>query len=270
MFYLVKELIPPIAHSLKWYSFKHGWKGNYKNYEEAKNECQGYDEANILNRIKESTLRVKNNEIPYERDGIAYDKIQMNYSLLSSLLYVSSKNNNELTLIDFGGSLGTTFYQNYPFLKHLKKLKWCIIEQPKFVAAGKEQFENEHITFYSTIEECLAENNVQLFLICNVLQYLEDPYQLLEEVTSTGIPHVMLDFIAYNDKPGDRVTIQHVPPEFYGIEASYPCHFPDRNRVESLLGKSYEKKYEFISAPEKYYLQLKPFRYEGSFWEIKK
>ncbi|MCX2449850.1 methyltransferase, TIGR04325 family [Pedobacter sp. PLR] len=268
MFYLVKEFIPPLAHSLKWYSFKYGWKGDYKDYETAKEKCQGYDEADILNKIKESTLKVKNKEIPYERDGIAYDKVQMNFPLLSVLLYVASKNDNQLTLIDFGGSLGTTYYQNLPYLKHLKKLKWCIIEQPEFVKAGKEGFENEHVTFYNSIAECMAVNEVDLFLICNVLQYLEKPYELLEEVKNSSIPHVLLDFIGYNDQPGDRITIQHVPPVFYGIEASYPCYFPDRNRVEGSLQTAYEKKYDFISAPEKYYLQLKPFRYEGSFWEI--
>lgn len=268
MFYLVKEFIPPVALSLRWYSFKYGWKGDFKDYESAKKQCLGYDEAHILNKIKETTLKVINKEIPYERDGIAYDKVQMNFPMLSALLYVASKNNNELTLIDFGGSLGTTYYQNIPYLKHLNKLKWCIIEQPQFVAAGKEGFENEHVTFYSSIEACMAENEVDLFLICNVLQYLEKPYQLIETLKNTYIPHVLLDFIAYNDQPADRITIQHVPPVFYGIEASYPCYFPDRSSIEHSLSMAYEKKYDFIAAQEKYYLQLKPFRYEGSFWEI--
>lgn len=268
MFYLVKEFIPPVALSLRWYSFKYGWKGDFKDYETAKKLCVGYDEDHILNKIKESTLKVKNKEIPYERDGIAYDKLQMNFPLLSVLLYVASKNNNELTLIDFGGSLGTTYYQNIPYLKHLKKIKWCIVEQAQFVEAGKAEFENEHVTFYSSIAECMAENEVDLFLICNVLQYLEKPYELLEEVKNTYIPHVLLDFIAYNDQPGDRITIQHVPPVFYGIEASYPCYFPDRKKIEGSLESAYEKKYDYIAAAEKYYLQLKPFRYEGSFWEI--
>lgn len=268
MFYLIKELIPPVAHSLRWYSFKYGWKGDYKNYQEAQEKCTGYDEEHILNRIIESTLKVKNKEVPYERDGIAYDTVQMNFPLLKTLLYVASKNDNELTIIDFGGSLGTTYYQNYPYLKHLKRLRWCIIEQPRFVDVGKAQFENEHVRFYHTIAECMAENDPQLFLICNVLQYLEKPYQLLEEVKSTGIPHLLLDFIGYNDEQRDRITIQHVPPVFYGIKASYPCHFPDRKKIENTLNEKYKKEYDFISATEKYYLQLKPFRYEGSFWEI--
>jgi putative methyltransferase (TIGR04325 family) len=269
MHYLLKEMAPPIVQSLRWYSFKYGWKGNYKNYEEAQKKCKGYDQDQILNRIIETTLQVKNNEIAYERDGIAYDTLHMNFPLLKSLLYIASGNDNELTVIDFGGSLGTTYYQNLPYLKHLKKLRWCIIEQPKFVAAGKKDFENEHVKFYNTIEECMAENTPQLVLICNVLQYLEDPYQLLGDIKNTGIPYLLLDFVGYNNKNQDRMTIQHVPPVFYGIEASYPCCFFSRAKVEDKLSEGYEKEYEYISAHEKYYLQLMPFRYEGSFWKLR-
>lgn len=267
--YLWKELIPPIALNLRWYSFKYGWKGFYKSYDEAKKKCKGYDEEHILNRIIETTMQVKNKEIAYERDGIAYDTVQMNFPMLKTLLYIASKNDNELTLIDFGGSLGTTYYQNYPYLQHLKKLRWCIIEQPSYVAAGREHFENEHIKFYGSIEECLAENKPQLFMICSALQYMEKPYQLLDEIKQTKIPYLLLDFIGYNNRKSDRITIQHVPPAFYGVEASYPCYFFCRAKIEDKLCESYEKKYDFISAPEKYYVQLKPFRYEGALWELR-
>jgi len=266
--YLLKELVPPLLLNLRWYSFKYGWKGAYKSYEEARQKCTGYDEEHILHRIIATTLKVKNKEIAYERDGIAYDSAQMNFPLLKTLLYIASKNDNELTLIDFGGSLGTTYYQNIPYLKHLKKLRWCIIEQPEFVEAGKKHFENEHVKFYTTIQECMAEHKPQLFLICNVLQYLEKPYALLDEAKGLGIPYVLLDFVGYNYQNSDRITIQFVPPVFYGAEACYPCYFLNKEKVEETLKENYEKKYDFISANEKYYVQLRPFRYEGALWEL--
>lgn len=267
--YLLKQFAPPVLATLRWYSFKYGWKGSYSSFEEAKQKCLGYDEAHILNRIRETTLKVKNKEIAYERDGIAYDEVQMNLPMLKALLFTASKNDNELTVIDFGGSLGTAYYQNYPYLKHLKKLRWCIIEQPTFVAAGKLEFENEHVKFYNSIEDCLAENKPDLFMICSVLQYIEEPYELLKQVVKTRVPYLLLDYMGYNDQNKDRITIQHVPPVFYGIAASYPCRFFSRAKIEDLLGQDYDKKYDFISAQEKYYIQFKPFHYEGNLWELR-
>lgn len=271
MHYLLKEFIPPILNTLRWYSFKYGWKGSYKTYEDAKEKCNGYDENHILQRIIETTSKVKNGEAAYERDGIIYDQVRINFHLLNVLLLVSAGNGNKLTIIDFGGSLGTSYYQNIGYLSHLSSLNWCIIEQPKFVEVGKQSFENEHIKFFSSIEECLSKYpNPDLVLISSVLQYIPKPYDLLKKIQSYNIPNLMLDLVGYNDKVEDRITVQNVPPIFYGIEASYPCIFFNRGRLESQLNTNYSKVFDFISEHEKYYIGIKPFKYEGSFWVLKK
>ena len=93
---------------------------------------------------------------------------------------------------------------------------------------------------------------------------------LLDEIAKTDVPYLLLDYIGYNDGPEDRITIQHVPPVFYGIKASYPCIFFSRTKLRDHLSKNFELKYEFISAHEKYYVQLRPFRYEGALWKLRK
>ena len=270
MHYLIKELLPPILNTLRWYSFKYGWKGNYKSYEAAKEKCKGYDENHILERIKTTTDKVRSGAAVYERDGIIYDEVKVNHHLLNALLLVSARNNNKLTLIDFGGSLGTSYYQNIKYLSHLTELNWCIIEQAEFVDAGKKSFENEHIKFYYSLEECFAEHpHANLVLISSSLQYIDKPYALLKKIQSFHVPYLMLDLVGYNDRDEDRITIQHVPPVFYGIEASYPCTFFNRSKLESQLEEDYQKVFDFISEYEKYYIEFRPFRYEGSLWELK-
>ncbi|WP_231459364.1 MULTISPECIES: methyltransferase, TIGR04325 family [unclassified Pedobacter] len=270
MHYLLKEFAPPIINTLRWYSFKYGWKGNYSSFDEAQKKCKGYDENHILNRIIETTQKVRDNEAVYERDGLIYDEISVNHHLLSTLLLIASRNNNKLTLIDFGGSLGTSYYQNINYLNHLTELNWCIIEQENYVKIGKEQFENEHVKFYYTLEECLASNsNPDLLLLSSSLQYIKNPYNLLQHIQSFNVPYLMLDLVGYNPDEVDRITIQNVPPVFYGIEASYPCTFFSKHKLEAQLNTNYSKEFEFISEPQKYYINLKPFRYEGSLWKLK-
>jgi putative methyltransferase (TIGR04325 family) len=270
MYYLIKEFVPPILNTLKWYSFKYGWKGNYKTYEEAKAKCAGYDQEHILQKIIEGTKKVKTGDAAYERDGIIYDEVKVNINLLNALLLIAGRNNNQLTLIDFGGSLGTSYYQNIKFLDHVVNLNWCIIEQPQFVAAGKKEFENKHVKFYYSIEECLAEHpQPNLVLISSALQYMDDPYGVLKSIQKFNIPYLMLDLVGYNDTDQDRITIQNVPPVFYGIEASYPCMFFDRNKLEGQIKENYDKVFDFIAEQEKYYIEFKPFKYEGSLWQLK-
>ncbi|GAB3421587.1 methyltransferase, TIGR04325 family [Niabella aquatica] len=264
---LLKQFVPPIAKALKFYSFKYGWKGDFPSYKAAKSRTRGYDENHILNRITETTRRVKNGEVAYERDGIVYDKIQLNINLLSALLLVASRNGNKLTVIDFGGSLGTSYYQNIACLAHLEVLNWCIIEQPHFVDIGRKEFENSHLKFFYSIEECLEQYpEAHLLLFSSSLQYFEKPYETLKSLQEFKIPYLMLDLIAFNSEKRDRITIQHVPPVFYGIEASYPCTFFNKEKLEAQLKESYTKEFEFEISSEQYYINLNPFRYEGSLW----
>jgi putative methyltransferase (TIGR04325 family) len=268
MHYLVKELVPPILNSLRWYSFKYGWKGDYSSFEEAKDRCTGYDEDHILIRIIDTTNKVKSGDAAYERDGIIYDDVNINHHLLNALLLISGRNKGKLTVLDFGGSLGTSYYQNIRFLSHLEELNWCIIEQPGFVSAGKRLFENEHVRFFNNVEECVAEYpDIDFVLISSALQYLSQPYAILEKLQSHGFPYLMIDLVGFNNKNKDRITIQHVPPIFYGIEASYPCTFFDKAKLKAQLEKNYVQVFEFISEHQKYYVELKPFQYEGSFWK---
>jgi putative methyltransferase (TIGR04325 family) len=269
MHYLLKQFIPSIASNLRWFSFKYGWKGNYASFEEANKIATGYNAEPILERIKATTHKVVNKEIAYERDGIAYDKPIMNFNMLSALLWIASQKNNSLTVLDFGGSLGTTYHHTAPFLSHLNKLNWCIVEQPNYVDAGKKEFETDQLHFYYSIKECLQYHQPDVIIFCGVIQYIEKTYELLEEVKNTQIPYLLLDFMAYNDDAYDRICIQHVPPVFYGVDASYTCWFYDKTKQFNWLNQYYNMVFDFISEPNKYYIHLKPFLYEGQLWKLK-
>jgi len=269
MHYLLKQLVPPIFKTLRWYSFKYGWKGNYATYSDAQKNTTSYAADHILQKIITTTTKVKNKEIVYERDGIAYDKLLHNFPMLSTLLFIASQNDSELTIIDFGGSLGTTYYQNKPYLSNLKKLTWCIIEQPNYVQAGKENFENDELKFYYNLEDCLKENTPQLVMFCGVIQYIESYKAVVESIASYKIPYLLIDYIAYNSGKHDRYAIQHVPPVFYGAPASYACIFFGKDKFYALLQQHYKLVFDYIADNDEYYLQLQPFKYEGVLWKLK-
>ena len=67
-----------------------------------------------------------------------------------------------LSVLDFGGSLGSTYYQNKKFLDSLDDVSWNIVEQKHFVDAGKEDFEDERLRFSYDIESCVVKKN-QIF-----------------------------------------------------------------------------------------------------------
>ena len=269
MHYLLKQFIPPIFRTLYWYSFKYGWKGDYESFEAANKIASGYDEQSILEKIKETTRKVVNGEVTYERDGIVYDKPKMNFSMLATLLTVAAENNCNLTVLDFGGSLGTTYNHKKNYLQSVHNLNWCIVEQPNYVDAGRKEFEHERLHFYYSLEECLQHHKPDIIIFSGVIQYIEKTYELLDKIVLSGVKYLYIDYIAFNDEDRDRIAIQHVPPVYYGSPASYTCWFYSKPKFYKYMQNRFDLVYDFIVDHDKYYIQLKPFFYEGQLWKLK-
>lgn len=244
----------------KMFRREHEWfTGNYRDYEEARRNCTGYDAPLILEKVKESLLKVKRGEAAYERDSVIFDKIEYSLPLLSFLLYAASASGNKLNILDFGGSLGSTYFQNRKFLNRLSALKWNIVEQPNFVACGKRDFADEKLLFFSSISECIRSQNPNILLMSSVLPYLPSPYEKIDEILNCDFEFIIIDRTPFfrSDLP-DRLTIEHVPPEIY--EAEYPAWFLNKHKFISALSNKYEL-YETMSANDKLYLRDAPADY---------
>jgi putative methyltransferase (TIGR04325 family) len=213
-----KNITPPLIWKYIKTKQKYGFFGNFSNWQAAQKLTGGYDSDLIIEKVKNSALKVKNGEAVYERDSVIFDKTEYFWPLLANLLWIASQNNNSLNLIDFGGALGTSYFQNFSFLKHLNELSWNIVEQKKFFEYGQKLFSNKNLHFYETISKCLKEQNANTILLSGVLQYLEYPYEFLKQVNKFSF--IIIDRMPLFEND-DRIVIQKVPPKIY--DASYPC-----------------------------------------------
>jgi putative methyltransferase (TIGR04325 family) len=240
----LKKLIKSVAPS--WYSAyiesrrKYGYFGEYKSWYEAKLQCIGYDSDIIIEKVKDSALKVKNGHIAYERDSVTFDKIDYSWPLLAVLLWIACKNNNSLNVLDFGGSLGTSYFQNKHFLGHLK-LHWGVVEQEKFVNYGKKLFEDNELHFYKSAKECLSHSKPDIVLFSSSIQYLEEPYKVLADIISFQPPYIFFDTTPFLKTENDIISVQKVPPKIY--EASYPVWIFSQEKFLSFFAKN---KYHFI------------------------
>lgn len=247
IFHLLEGFIPPVAHAIyrRLAVTTDGFSGNYRTWDEARQSSSGYDSEAILEKVRDALLRVKNGEAVFERDSVLFDEVQYSWPLLAGLLWIASRNNNRLNLIDFGGSLGSTYFQNLKFLNHLDELNWSIVEQERFVECGRRLFEDCHLRFYYGLDECIGERHPDAILFSSVIQYLEKPYDLLADILDKGFTYLIFDRTAFLAKGDDRITVQKVPPEIY--PASYPAWFFNRDKFLSFISGTYELVAEFDS-----------------------
>lgn len=234
---LLKNWMPPALLQIAKRQQRGMWQGDYHSWAAAEKASTGYDHKIILEKVMNAQLKIKNNEAVYERDSVIFDKIQYSWPLLSALMWIAAQSNGNLNIIDFGGALGSTYSQNSKFLNHLPFVRWNIIEQNRFVDTGIKYFKSDNLKFYYDLQSCLKESNPNAILFSGVIQYLEKPYELIEEVLSFGFKFVVFDRTPFVFEEKDRLTVQTVFPEIY--KASYPCWFFARTKFYSLFSERY-------------------------------
>ena len=92
-------------------------------------------------------MKVKKGEADYERDSIIFDQIEYSWPVLFGLTLGAAQNGGYLNVLDFGDSLGSSYFENLVFLNALPQISWNVIKQANFVEAGQKHFQNKQLKF---------------------------------------------------------------------------------------------------------------------------
>lgn len=221
----------------------HWHRGDYADWASARAAAKGYDAANILEIQRASMRKVRDGAALYERDSVVFDKVEYFFPTLAALLLIAARNGNRLSVLDFGGALGGSYYQNRGLLSHLESLSWHVVEQAHFVAAGQAEFQNEQLRFFSTMDESAAASRPDVVLLSSVLQYLEDPVDVLAQIAKLRVDYILVDRTPILDVGPERIVVQTVPPSIY--PASYACRLLAPGAIEAALAPAYRIVYRF-------------------------
>jgi len=198
-----------------------GLSGDYSSWQDALDNVSGYHSATILEKTRTALLEVKEGRAAFERDTVLFHSPEYSWHLLASLMLVAAQCGGRLSVLDFGGSLGSAYFQHRPFLHSLNEVRWDVVEQQEHVRVGREWFEDQELRFYTGIEESLVHGPPNVVLLGSVLQYLERPHEVLGRLLSLPCNHVLIDRTPFWEGAADRLCVQKVPPAIY--EGSYPC-----------------------------------------------
>lgn len=195
-------------------------EGPYVTWHDAVAVSGGYDHETILEKTRTALLQVKNGSAVYERDSVLFDEVQYSWPLLAGLLWVAAIHQGKLRVLDFGGSLGSSYFQNRIFLQGLSEVSWSVVEQHRHVKVGNSDLSNERLRFFDSTAEAVAYKMPNVIILSGVLQYLQEPYEVLSQLLSMGCGHLIIDRTPFWDGNEDILCVQHVPENIYS--ASYP------------------------------------------------
>jgi len=217
-------------------SFQYG----FRTWEEASKKIDAsYADHAILEVVRGAAARVRSGEFPYERDGVLFKQVEINWHLISLIyIHLAEVKSDRLNVLDFGGGLGTTYYQFINSFPHKNlKINWVVVEQENFVKVGQAEFTSLELFFAEAVQSCKFEGKF-VALALGVLQYLEDPYKYLSEILEMGPEYFLFDATPFSNTGQESFSLQIVPSSIY--HASYVARVFDWNNFRGAIEKNYE------------------------------
>jgi putative methyltransferase (TIGR04325 family) len=264
----LKAMVPEclLEHARQLTGTKIRFAGDFDSWAEAEAASTGYSAKAILDQTIKAARRVKRGEASFERDGVAFPAMEDNSPLAWALKRIAHRY-VRLHVLDFGGSLGSTYHQMRVTRSSLVDVKWAIVEQPAHVEAGVREFGNAELSFHTTIEEACKSNEYEVVLLSGVLQCLPEPFRFLDSLLDRQFPAIILDRTPFMIGDRRRLTIQHVPKSIY--PATYPSWFFSETELLANLLKCYDKVAEW-PALDKHHPEGGRAEYKGFLFELKK
>lgn len=238
----MKAVTPPIVWNAmrKLYLWKQGgdmrFEGDYQCWADAAAAARGYDAEEILKRVVEAARKVRNGEAAFERDGVAFDEMQVNFPVTWALTRALARH-GRMHVLDFGGSLGSTYRQCRAMFPREARVRWAVVEQRAYVEAGAMEFATGELTFHPAIEAAREQTDFDVLLLSGTLQYLPNPLEFLEEILAGNWQTIILDRTPFMHDDSMRLTVQHVPASIGS--ASYPAWFLSETQVLGRIEQDY-------------------------------
>jgi putative methyltransferase (TIGR04325 family) len=265
----IKNWFPPalLGFIRKFRNSSISFDGHFDSWKAASARCSGYDADNILSKVLESAMKVKKGEAAYERDSVLFDEIQYSWPVTAGLMWAAARNKGKLDVLDFGGSLGSIYFQNRTFLLGIPEVRWSVIEQENHVKAGQKYIQENSLRFYSSIDSCLKENSPNVVLLSSVLQYLEKPYDLFERLSESNAELIIIYRTPFKAGDDDKIFIQKTSKRIY--EASYPMRVFGKSKFMSIANKNWRLISEEVSPEGEFTVNNIKFSFVGMIFEKK-
>jgi putative methyltransferase (TIGR04325 family) len=197
----------------------------------AQHAVAGYESEiaieSIIDSIQQSHAAASGSKSLTSRDL----QIISSFAIAISAAVVQSAN---VRVIDVGGAGGDYFFM-FANAMPAVTFDWVVVETPALATAITKTNlgEGRNIRWVSSLDE--AGKDFDVALLSSVLQYVDDPYGLLNEVTNR-CKVMVINRIPLTSSGTDQATVQHV--RTHGRRGAYPAWFFSNNVFLNEIDKS--------------------------------
>ena len=188
-------------------------------WSDAQQKVGGYESSASIDSIVQSISAARQNIA--QTQSLNSRDLQIISGIAVAMSELKDPAVGTIRIMDVGGAGGDYFFTLKKFMPNLR-CEWIVVETPQLVHAMREASLDEHpgITWVQSIEE--IEGRCHITLLSSVLQYVDEPYQLLHAVTEISDISI-INRIPLTRYDNDRCAVQRV--RTYGRRGAYPARF---------------------------------------------
>ncbi|HXQ13473.1 MAG TPA: methyltransferase, TIGR04325 family [Caulobacteraceae bacterium] len=243
-------LTPPILWRLGRRLRRGPLEGPLGSWEAAAERASGWDSPGIVEQALEAALKVRDGAAAFERDSVARGSIIYSPTILAALLLAADRY-RALNIIDFGGGLGSNYFQNLRLISALSAVptSWNVVERAPLARLGVEQFQTAQLRFHEDLNAVRLEHPVLLFT--GSLQYVADAFALLEQVLDlTDI--IALDRVLVWGEPEHAFFVQRLDARRFGPVTLPTWCFAKDALIDWFAAHGFRLVEHFVGAPRRF------------------
>lgn len=214
-----RDVLQLVTPPLIWRLARRLWQdqeleGPFASWDIASSRATGWDNPRFAELALAAALQVKDGKAAFERDSRTHDRIVYAPIILAALLLAQAQY-RRLNVIDFGGSLGSAYFQHLNLIRSLPgvPVSWNVVERPPLAKIGAARFQTAELRFHDDLAAVQLDDAVLLFT--GSLQYVPDAFGLLEQAVSR-VHIVALDRVLVWTRAEHAIFVQRLDRRRFG------------------------------------------------------
>lgn len=218
-----------------------------RSHDEALRECDGYQDARIVDVVLEKTRRYAERLARGEDPGVVTPAAV--HSAMAALSSASA--DDGLAVLDFGGACGAHYFLARRLAPPGLRIRWVVVETPA-MAARAAALAREELSFTDSLDAAVARlGRVDLVHTSGTLQATDDPRAWLRRLVGIGARRMLIARLGLNEGDDDVVTVHRstlgmngvgpLPEGFVDAEVRYPFTFLAASAFDAILGERYRR-----------------------------
>ncbi len=174
----------------------------YNNFLEALSNCinAGYENSTLCEVVALKTLQYKST---LQTPPFLIKPVQSFLSLVVQHILLEN-NNQQISVVDFGGACGAHFFETKRFVSNNVFMKWSVVETGEMIShARKHHLESRELQFYNNLNDVSGD----LAYFSSSIQYVPDPYSTIDLLLSKRFPYILFNRMMLNAASSEDLII---------------------------------------------------------------